>query len=114
MAKTPCRHYRCPNLTTRKDKGYCDDHSDERTNWTAHQRRHGSSHQRGYGHVWRKLRKTILLRDDYLCVACKRAGRLTPATDVDHIVPKSKSGTDDADNLQSLCRPCHQTKTANE
>ena len=114
MAKTPCRANRCPNLTTRKDKGYCDDHAAQRSNWYKHQHRRGSASKRGYGHLWRKLRKTILQRDDYLCVACKQAGRLTPATDVDHIISKAKGGTDDPSNLQSLCRSCHQTKTANE
>ncbi|MDO5769444.1 MAG: HNH endonuclease [Psychrobacter sp.] len=114
MPSTPCRHPRCPNLTTRKDKGYCDEHADQRSNWTKHQGRHGSSSERGYGHLWRKLRKTILRRDDYLCVACKRTGRLVPATDVDHIIPKSQGGTDDPDNLQSLCKSCHRHKTATE
>lgn len=111
---TPCRAPRCPNLTTRKDKGYCDEHKDRRTNWAKHQRRHGNTTQRGYGHVWRKLRTQILQRDDYLCVSCRAAGRLVPATDVDHIVPKSQGGTDTPDNLQSLCKPCHRRKTATE
>nr|WP_252316395.1 HNH endonuclease signature motif containing protein [Acinetobacter venetianus] len=36
------------------------------------------------------------------------------ATDLDHIVSKEQGGTDDMDNLQSLCSPSHQEKTARE
>ena len=42
---------------------------------------------------------------------CKRVGRATPATQVDHIKPKAKGGTDDWDNLQSICDRCHDAKT---
>jgi 5-methylcytosine-specific restriction protein A len=38
-------------------------------------------------------------------------GRPTPATQVDHIKPKAKGGTDDDDNLQSICHDCHTEKT---
>ena len=72
----------------------------------------GSRHERGYGAAWVKLRLTILNRDAYLCQHCLADGRPTTATDVDHIKPKAKGGTDDDDNLQSLCRPCHDAKTA--
>ncbi|WP_345945876.1 HNH endonuclease [Psychrobacter sp. Ps4] len=37
-----------------------------------------------------------------------------PATDVDHIINKAKGGSDEPSNLQSLCRKCHLSKTANE
>jgi 5-methylcytosine-specific restriction protein A len=39
---------------------------------------------------------------------------VTIATEVDHIVPKSQGGTDDDDNLQAICSPCHKTKTGSE
>ena len=70
-----------------------------------------SRHERGYGSAWVKLRLTILKRDGYLCQQCLSQGRPTPATEVDHIRPKAKGGTDDAENLQSLCNPCHYAKT---
>lgn len=71
-----------------------------------------SSTERGYGHAWRKLRTTILKRDGHQCQPCKRKGRLTAATQVDHIVPKAKHGTDHPSNLQAICDECHEAKTA--
>jgi len=37
--------------------------------------------------------------------------KLTEAKQVDHITPKAQGGTDDMDNLQSICVECHTTKT---
>ena len=48
--------------------------------------------------------------------ACLRAGKATQGSEVDHIIPH-KGDQDlfwDADNLQTLCRSCHSTKTASE
>ena len=71
-----------------------------------------SRHKRGYGSAWVKLRAVIMRRDMHLCQPCKRAGRVTPASAVDHIMPKAKGGTDDLTNLQAICGPCHDAKTA--
>lgn len=73
-----------------------------------------SRHSRGYGTAWDKLRKTILERDKHLCQPCLANGRPTPATQVDHVTPKAKGGTDAADNLQGICAPCHDLKTAQD
>jgi len=69
---------------------------------------------RGYGWQWQQLRLRILQRDLYQCQACKRAGRITPARDVDHILNRASGGTDDPDNLQALCKLCHAAKTERE
>ena len=66
--------------------------------------------QRGYGSRWRKLRKVVLVRDDYLCCVCGRSG----ATEVDHITPKALGGSDSVDNLQAICSHCHRIKSKNE
>ena len=68
---------------------------------------------------WRKLRLSILIRDNYLCVMCKAKGIYTPASIVDHVIPVKKHDGNfwDAsaeDNLQSLCKPCHDSKTGGE
>lgn len=77
-------------------------------------RRRGSRHERGYGSEWDKRRKRILVRDCGLCQPCKRLGRLTLANIVDHIINKAAGGTDDDENLQLICKPCHTAKTTTE
>lgn len=42
---------------------------------------------------------------------CKRCGGHVDLT-VDHIVPVVAGGTNDFDNLQTLCRPCNSSKGA--
>lgn len=64
--------------------------------------------------AWQVLRLTALERDRWLCQECLRQGIYTSATDVDHIVPRSLGGSDDLENLQSLCRDCHKRKTFEE
>ena len=71
----------------------------------------GSRHERGYGSQWVKTRARVLQRDGHLCQPCKAKGRPTPATQVDHIMPKAKGGTEDDDNLQAICCDCHDAKT---
>jgi 5-methylcytosine-specific restriction protein A len=63
---------------------------------------------RGYGIHWQRKRNWYI-KHHPLCVKC---GRI--ATDVDHIIPRVRGGTDDEDNLQSLCHACHSRKTAVE
>lgn len=53
-------------------------------------------------------------RDQGLCQVCRQAGRVTPATQVDHVVPKAEGGTDDEGNLQAICPACHRAKTGRE
>lgn len=79
-----------------------------------------SRHERGYGSNWDKIRKIALKRDQYMCQRCLENNRYTPLQvklydhAVDHIVPKAKGGTDELSNLQSLCEPCHEIKTAED
>jgi 5-methylcytosine-specific restriction protein A len=72
----------------------------------------GNTTQRGYGHAWRKIRKRVIQRDKHLCQSCLSQGRYTQGNEVDHIKPKAHGGTDDMDNLQTLCHPCHKAKTS--
>ncbi len=106
----PCRHPHCAGLTVDRS-GYCDKHRN--TGWENHQGGR-NRHQRGYGSDWDKKRRVILKRDKYLCQECLRVGRAVPAKDVDHIKAKEHGGTDEESNLEALCRPCHQAKTARE
>jgi len=70
-----------------------------------------SRHQRGYGWIWEKIRARILRRDKGLCQPCLRKGRVTQATEVNHITPKAQGGTDSDKNLESICHPCHVDET---
>src|ERR1700745_3021045 len=54
---------------------------------------------------WQWLRRSILERDKR-CLACGRPSNLM----IDHIVPRSKGGRDELDNLQTLCEECNQRK----
>ena len=63
---------------------------------------------------WRKLR-ALKLEQAPMCEECLKAGRLTPAQMVDHIVPINKGGAPlDIENLQSLCNACHARKSAKD
>jgi 5-methylcytosine-specific restriction protein A len=56
-------------------------------------------------------RRARWLRTNPLCVLCKVDGFFTRAVEVDHVIPLHQGGKDDATNLQSLCRECHERKT---
>ncbi|MTC44317.1 HNH endonuclease [Providencia sp. wls1922] len=105
-----CRKHGCSKTTTDRS-GYCQDHMN--TGWESHQQGK-SRHERGYGSRWDKIRARVLHRDKHLCQECLKSGRPTEAKTVDHIKPKAHGGTDDDSNLQSLCWPCHRSKTASE
>lgn len=110
---TPCRRAGCRNKGLSKYQGYCEKHK-QHSGWFNNECTKGNRHQRGYGKDWDKAKNQALLRDDYLCVKCDEVGIVTAATTVDHIIPKVQGGTDDPENLQSLCDVCHKKKTALE
>jgi hypothetical protein len=62
---------------------------------------------------WLKRRKKILDREPW-CRACGELGYQTKATTVDHIIPRARGGSHEDYNLQPLCGPCHDAKTARE
>ncbi|HEM8654880.1 HNH endonuclease [Klebsiella aerogenes] len=105
-----CRKRGCAGTTTDRS-GYCEKHRNE--GWQQHQQGK-SRHERGYGSQWDIKRARILKRDNHLCQNCLRSGRAVPAKTVDHIKAKAHGGTDEDSNLESLCWPCHRTKTGRE
>ena len=73
----------------------------------------------GYGRTtrtassgWEYSRKVTIERDDFTCQSCGAVGG--PQGDVqlhvDHITPQSDGGSDDPDNLRTLCHDCHMGK----
>lgn len=70
-----------------------------------------SSCKRGYGRSWRKVRLAVLAESP-LCLDCMERGKLSAATEVDHV---------DGDvynlerrNLRASCKSCHSAKTCRE
>jgi len=57
--------------------------------------------------TWRQLAKSILIRDRHKCRYCGDR-----ATVVDHIVPVSKGGGYEPDNLAAACAKCNRAKGA--
>ena len=106
-----CGHAGCGRLVTTGPR--CEIHK-KMFGWYKYEQEQGNRHARGYGYKWEKLRIKILTRDNYLCVTCYSKNIMTPAKQVDHIVPKAHGGTDSLNNLQSLCVECHRYKTARE
>jgi len=109
--KRPCSYPGCPELT---DGQYCDYHRREEYKKYNRFQRDEFSKRFYNSREWKLLRRQKLAKDP-LCEQCKREGRLTPATVVDHIVPMKEGGAClDIKNLQSLCKRCHDSKTARE
>jgi 5-methylcytosine-specific restriction enzyme A len=55
------------------------------------------------------IRVSVLHRDQYKCVFCGRSSQQVPL-EVDHITPFSKGGSNDLNNLQTLCLDCNRGK----
>jgi 5-methylcytosine-specific restriction endonuclease McrA len=61
---------------------------------------------------WERQRRnrTIMIRHGRICHICGQGG----ATEVDHVVPLARGGSDTMDNLRPAHRHCHQAKTRRE
>lgn len=65
---------------------------------------------------WKLIRINTLQRNGGLCEHCLKNNIITPAVDVDHIIPHrgNKELFFDLNNLQILCKECHSIKTISE
>lgn len=106
MAKTRCAEAGCFEIS---DSERCPRHT-RSGDFRSSRTRGLTTTERGYGWRWQKAREVILAREP-LCRPCKQAGRVSPATEVDHVVEKARGGTDDPDNLQPICKHCHDAKS---
>jgi len=72
-------------------------------------------YQHLYNYRWMKYSKARLRRYP-LCVECLKQGKTTPATVTDHIKPHkgSRHLFWDYKNHASMCKTCHDKKTATE
>ena len=107
--KSICKYPACGKLTDMP--GYCDKHIHLQKEY----KRRNNDYSKMYNWEWRRVRSAYL-KENPLCKYCFDKGLIVPATVVDHIKPH-KGDKDlfwDRDNYQSLCKPCHDAKTAKE
>ena len=57
-----------------------------------------------------KTRQNVLMRDNYTCQICGATVKDGAKLEIDHLVPVSKGGTNDENNLQVLCQQCNREK----
>lgn len=103
-----CAYGRCPRLAEEGDI-YCAEHRKlfQREEWKRYdqQDRDPESNKR-YGRSWREIRYRYAKAHPY-CEKCFSEGRMVPLDEVHHKIPLSRGGTNDPDNLMSLCQSCH-------
>ena len=61
-------------------------------------------YQKGFDYDFSCRREAVLHRDKYTCQVC---GKKNTRLEVHHIIYRSQGGTDDEDNLITLCEDCH-------
>lgn len=112
IAPRACRSPACCR-TTSHVSGFCPGCLSKRR--AADDQQRGSAAERGYGTRWQKARATYLASHP-LCKQCDQRGLIVRATVVDHIIPHKGDQNLfwSRDNWQSLCKPCHDKKTATE
>jgi len=57
----------------------------------------------------RLTRRNLMIRDGFKCQYCGRH-RPVRELDIDHVVPRSRSGEDSWTNLVTACQPCNRRK----
>ena len=57
------------------------------------------------------FRLNLFLKRRGSCAGCYQKIDAGKVWDVDHILPVALGGTNETENLQILCKPCHQSKT---
>ena len=62
-------------------------------------------YQQGFNYGYSSRRSAVLCRDNYTCQCC---GKKNCRLEVHHIKFKSNGGTDDEENLITLCEDCHK------
>lgn len=63
-------------------------------------------HQTNAGQ-WKKIITSVFKRDNYTCLYCGASGGVL---ECDHVVPFSKGGSDDPENLVTSCFSCNRSK----
>lgn len=107
--KRPCGRSGCGRLCENGEQ-YCAEHKQEVNKHYNKFQRDPKTNKR-YGRAWKRIRDRYI-KFKPLCEECQKSGRITPAQEVHHILPLSKGGCNDVNNLMSLCKSCHSRITA--
>jgi 5-methylcytosine-specific restriction endonuclease McrA len=59
-----------------------------------------------HSHRRKITRRAVFARDDWTCQYCGSRASLT----VDHVIPRSKGGSSDWENIVASCAPCNRRK----
>jgi len=68
----------------------------------------GWAYQRGEQYGWENVKMYVRARDEYTCRYCGAV--MPPDLEVDHVVPRSRGGTDRPNNLVAACHECNRRK----
>lgn len=114
MLKHYCQHSGCKMLIPSEQK-YCEKHKDDENKfWKEEVNKYRSPWAKLYStKEWRTLRSSYI-KEHQECELCG-----AKATEVHHVIPFGKAETEeearalcfDADNLQAVCKPCHDRQT---
>lgn len=81
-----------------------------RTPW---RKRAGAPKRTLGGRTWYKMRRQVLVEQRGSCALCGFV-LVDGEWALDHITPLSKGGSDERANLQAICHPCHEKKSARD
>lgn len=62
-------------------------------------------------YVSARVRYLVFTRDEYCCRICGRSAQDGTQLEIDHIIPRSKGGSHEITNLQTLCVDCNRGKS---
>lgn len=108
-----CKVKGCPNRSIVGAGGYCEIHKylyikEKSQNSKLYEKYdRGYDHSKRYGANWQKIRN-LYIRQNPFCEECEKKGKTTLATLVHHRIPISDGGSNNTDNLESLCNTCHE------
>lgn len=104
--KSPCRYSGCAELS---ESPYCKKHTKLVTKHYNKYQRNPDTYKR-YSNRWRRIRQ-LYIKEHPVCELCERKNILKAVEEVHHIIPLSKGGTHNDENLMSLCKRCHSKIT---
>jgi len=119
MPKKICNQVGCNELIPMSER-YCSAHKRDikkQKNKSYNQHGRNQEHDKFYhSKEWKNIRSIVMSEHAGLCCQCARLEMTVPADVVDHITPIEVEWEArlKRENLQPLCHPCHNRKTAED